>query len=89
MSILETSKILRAGTAVARSKRKTEPVIIDAPDAQSDFRWGAEAIGQVIGLKAKACFHVLESGALDGAAKKVRGRWVGHVPSLIALLTGK
>jgi hypothetical protein len=60
-----------------------------APAAQSDFAWGAEAIGRVINRDEKQTYHLIYSGALDGAVKKINGRHVGSVAKLRALMGGE
>jgi hypothetical protein len=60
-----------------------------APAAQSDFAWGAEAIGAVINRDEKQTYHLIYSGALDGAVKKINGRHVGSVTKLRALMCGE
>lgn len=44
--------------------------------------WGAEAIGNALGLSARQAFHLLESGKLP--AKKVGNRWVARLDVLVA-----
>ena len=48
------------------------------------FAWGAAEIGTVIGRNASQTFHLIYSGALDGAVHKVNGQHVGDVPKLIS-----
>jgi hypothetical protein len=41
----------------------------------SDFIWGSEAIGAVIGRSSRQTFHMLSGGQIR-SARKVGGRWV-------------
>jgi hypothetical protein len=43
--------------------------------SDSDFIWGAEKIGAVLGRNKRSVFHLLETGAIK-SARKVRGLWV-------------
>ena len=43
-------------------------------DEETDLVWGAEAIGRVIGRTAKQTYHLLRTGALDGAVARVANR---------------
>ena len=52
----------------------------------SEFVWGAAAIGPIIGRSEKGAFHALESGRVPGA-KKVAGRWGLHLPTFIKHFT--
>jgi hypothetical protein len=40
-------------------------------DPESDLVWGAENIGRVIGRTKQQVYHLVEIGALDGAAAKL------------------
>jgi hypothetical protein len=40
-------------------------------DAESDLVWGAAAIGEVIDRTPGQVYHLLSTGALDGAATKL------------------
>ena len=83
-----------ASTALSDDEKKAAKRKTKVPDdVESDFVWGAEAIGAVIGLNEKQTFHLLYSGALAGAVKKIKtgkegGRWVGSRRKLRALLGG-
>jgi hypothetical protein len=44
--------------------------------------WGAEKIARVIGRTKTSTYYLLESGALNGAVKKVNGRWCGRPSKL-------
>ncbi len=43
--------------------------------SESDFAWGAEEIGAVIGRTTRQTHHLLTRGAIK-SAKKVGGRWM-------------
>jgi hypothetical protein len=53
-----------------------------AEPAPSDFLWGAEAIGKVIGRRRWPTYHLLEAGEIK-SAKKVGGRWVAARSALL------
>jgi hypothetical protein len=42
--------------------------------ASLDLLWGAAAIAEVLNLRPRQAFHMLENGEIPG--KKVGGRWV-------------
>jgi hypothetical protein len=49
--------------------------------------WGAAAIGRVICItNARKVYHLLHSGKLGGAVKKVGAQWVGSKRKLRALV---
>lgn len=48
----------------------------------SDFVWGADAIGKVIGRNARQVHHLLNSGQLK-CAKRLGGRWVASRAALL------
>jgi hypothetical protein len=47
--------------------------------------WGAAAIGRLIGLSERKAYHLLETHALRGAARKIRGKWTAIPSKLLAL----
>ncbi len=51
------------------------------PDTDTPV-WGARNIGLVIGRSEIATYYLLEKGALNGAVKKVNGRWCGRPSKL-------
>jgi Protein of unknown function (DUF3853) len=60
-----------------------------AAEPPSDFVWGAEAIGRVIGRTATQVYHLHASGALDGAVTKTGHRTLlGSRRALAQLLPG-
>jgi hypothetical protein len=60
-----------------------------AAEPPSDFVWGAEAIGRVIGRTAQQVYHLHASGALDGAVIKAGHRTLlGSRCALAGLLPG-
>ena len=63
-------------------KRKSE-------DHNSDIVWGAPQIAAVINRPLRQTYHLLESGHLNGAAKKTGGTWSGSRRRLIAEVTGE
>ena len=54
---------------------------------QSDFIWGAVAIGREANLKPRQVFHMLEKGLLP--AKKVGNKWCSTRTALRRALTGE
>src|SRR5262249_36889001 len=61
-------------------------VAVPIENGSTDFVWGAAGIGGVLCVSQAKCFHLIYTGALDGAVKKVNGQWVGNVEKLKALL---
>jgi hypothetical protein len=54
------------------------------PDlASCEFAWGAEAISKIIGQDRRATFRLLEFNRLPGV-RKLGGRYMAHIPTLIA-----
>jgi hypothetical protein len=54
---------------------------------ESDFLWGAVAIGRETNLKPRQVFHMLEHGLLP--AKKVGGKWCSSRAALRRALIGE
>jgi hypothetical protein len=50
-------------------KQAAAPTV--AGDPESDLVWGGEGVGRVIGRTKQQVYHLLEIGALDGAAAKI------------------
>ena len=48
----------------------------------SDFAWGVDEIGQVIGRSGRQAYHLLSTGQIK-SAKKVGGRWVASRAALL------
>ena len=67
-------------SVVNESANKSAKNLVDSYD--SNFVWGARAIGKVIGRSERQVHHLLASGALKSAQKK-GGRWVANWASLI------
>lgn len=53
----------------------------------TDFLWGADKIGRVIGLNPRQAHHLLTNGEI-ASARKVRGRWVANRTALICEFGG-
>ena len=50
-------------------------------DSNSDYVWGADAIGRVIGRNPRQANHLLAKGEIKCAQRK-GGRWVANVAAL-------
>jgi hypothetical protein len=65
------------------SNRANSSSSVNNEDPQpSDFLWGADKIGRVIGLNQRQAHHLLTNGEIK-SARKIRGRWVANRPALI------
>ena len=53
---------------------------------QLDLIWGCKAIAKAIGVTERACYHMLEAGALP--ARQVGNRWVVSRKALEAFFNG-
>ncbi|MEX2167423.1 MAG: hypothetical protein WD852_10470 [Methyloceanibacter sp.] len=69
-----------------KAKAKSKPSLQEIISADVPV-WGAEDIGRVIGRDTAATYHLIYSGALDGAVKKVKGRHCGRPSKLIEAVT--
>ncbi len=54
-----------------------------------DLVWGCEGISREINRTPRQTFHLLETGALDGAARKIQNRWVAERGKLRAIFVGE
>ncbi len=52
------------------------------PSENLDLIWGAKAIAKALGVTERACYHMLEAGALP--ARQVGSRWVASRKALEA-----
>ena len=92
MASLDHSGPMPARAASAKKKANT------AVNPDSDILWGAQAIGFAINRSAPQVFHLIASGALNGAVKKFgpppsegtrdTRKLVGSRKKLITLLSG-
>jgi hypothetical protein len=64
------------------------PKVAESNGVETDFLWGAAAIGRGIGRSSRQAYHLLETGQIK-SAKRIGGRWVANRPALIRELTGK
>jgi hypothetical protein len=78
---LKTSTAVPGAKALANGGEQAA-----VPEREPEYVWGAERIGRVIGADEKATFNLIYRHALDGAIKKVEGKWCGNVAKLRALL---
>ena len=63
-----------------------QPITEDDASLAADLIWGAEAIGEEVGLPTRKAFYHLERGNLPG--RKVGGLWVSSRRQLRAHLRG-
>jgi Protein of unknown function (DUF3853) len=52
-------------------KEAAAPTVAGDANPESDLVWGGEGVGRVIGRTKQQVYHLLEIGALDGAAAKI------------------
>ena len=55
-------------------------------EASPEFVWGAQAIGEVIGVDLRSAIHLLQTRKIP--ARKVGKKWVSRRAELVAVLTG-
>jgi hypothetical protein len=79
------------GGLVSDPLRVTPAHSVDSPDSDDahDLVWGALAIGAVINRNRRRTYHLLESGALGDAVRKIGAHWVGSRRKLLALMCGE
>ena len=77
--------VSRSRRAETETPQFAELVVTKSPTAKIDDDtpvWGAREIGRVIGKNRNATYHLLYTGALGDAVRKVNGLWCGRPSKL-------